>query len=265
MKIAEFLYSIWFNRRLLLSLTKSDFRQQYLGSYLGITWAFVQPTVTILIFWFVFQVGFKSKPINDCPFILWLTSGIIPWFFFSDSISNATNSVTSNSYLVKKVVFRISLLPIIKVLSSLIIHAFFLVFMGLLFTLYGLSFNVYWLQIFYYLFAMMVLIMGLSWITSSVMVFVRDINQFVVMILQFGFWMTPIFWELERVPERYRFLIKINPLAYLIDGYRDSMIHKVWFWEHPGYTIYYWSVTLTIFVVGGLTFRKLKPHFADVL
>jgi len=137
--------------------------------------------------------------------------------------------------------------------------------MGFIFLLYGYSFNFYWLQIVYYLFAMIVLILGISWVTSSVMVFIRDINQFVVMVLQFGFWMTPIFWELERVPERFRFLIRLNPLAYLINGYRDSMINKIWFWEHPGYTIYFWVVTLTIFVVGGLTFRKLRPHFADVL
>jgi len=261
----DFIYSIWTNRRLLWSLTKSDFKQQYLGSYLGITWAFIQPTVTILIFWFVFQVGFKSRPIGDCPFILWLASGIIPWFFFSDSIASATTSITSNSYLVKKVVFRVSLLPIIKILSALLIHLFFLVFLAFLFFLYGFSFSIYWLQIPYYLFSMFMLILGISWLTSAVTVFTRDINPFVIMILQFAFWMTPIFWQIDTIPDKYKFIIKLNPLVYLIDGYRNSLIYKQWFWQSPGETVYFWAITLLILVIGGNTFRKLKPHFADVL
>jgi len=253
------------NRAVFKSLIINDFRQRYLGSYLGILWAFIQPVITVFIFWFVFQVGFKSQPVENVPFILWLIAGMFPWFFFADAISNATNAILENSYLVKKIVFKVAFLPVIKILSALIVHIFFIFFMYMLYMIYGYSFDLHWLQVFYYLFAMIVLILGISYFTSSVVIFFKDIGQLVTMLLQFGFWMTPIFWTIGMVPQKYHWIIKLNPLVYIIEGYRDCMIHHIWFWEKPTMTLYYWIVTLAILAVGLNTFRKLKPHFADVL
>ena len=261
----DFFKSIIENRRILWSLTKSDFKQKYVGNFLGMLWAFIQPTATILIFWFVFQVGFKSQPIDNFPFILWLVSGILPWFFFADAISNATNAIIANSYLVKKIVFRVSLLPIIPILSALVVHLFFILFMFGMFLFYGYKPNIYWLQIFYYLFAMIVLLLGLSWITSSVVVFFKDMGQIVTMFIQFGFWLTPIFWSIKMVPERYHWIINLNPMVYIIEGYRDSMIYHQWFWQKGAMTLYFWGVTIAIFIIGSITFKRLRPHFSDVL
>lgn len=261
----DFLKAIIKNRTLLWSLTKNDFKQRYLGNFLGVAWAFIQPTATILIFWFVFQVGFKSQPVDDFPFILWLVAGMFPWFFFAEGLSTGTNSIVSNSFLVKKVVFRISLLPIISLLSALAIHIFFIFFMFAMFIYYGYSPQWYWVQTVYYLFATTMLLLGLSWITSSVVVFFKDMGQLVAMLIQFGFWLTPIFWNMNMVPPRYHWIIELNPMVYIIEGYRNSMIYHKWFWEDMNMTIYFWIVTVAIFVIGGLTFKKLRPHFADVL
>ena len=261
----EFFISIIKNRRLLWSLTKNDFKQKYIGNFLGVFWAFLQPTATVLIFWFVFQVGFKSQPIDNFPFILWLVAGMFPWFYFAEALSNGTNSIVANSFLVKKVVFRISLLPIIPLFSAFIVHIFFIFFMFAMFIYYGYAPNLYWLQIIYYLFAVSILLLGLSWITSSIVVFFKDIGQLVAMVIQFGFWLTPIFWNMNMVPPRYHWIIELNPMVYVIEGYRNSMIYHKWFWEDMNMTIYFWIVTTAIFVIGGLTFKKLRPHFADVL
>ena len=261
----NFLKAIFQNRVLLWSLTKNDFKQRYLGNILGIAWAFIQPTVTILIFWFVFQVGFKAQPVDDFPFILWLIAGMFPWFFFAEGLSNGTNSIVVNSFLVKKVVFRVSLLPIVSLMSALVIHAFFILFMFAMFMYYGYSPEMYWLQVPYYVFATTVLLLGVSWLTSSIVVFFKDMGQFVAMIIQFGFWLTPIFWSMKMVPEKYVWLIKLNPVVYIIEGYRNSMIYHQWFWESINMTVYFWLVTVVIFILGGLTFKKLRPHFADVL
>jgi len=263
--LIDFLKAILQNRTLLWSLTKNDFKQRYLGNMLGVAWAFIQPTATILIFWFVFQVGFKSQPVDNFPFILWLVAGMFPWFFFAEGMSTGTNSIVANSFLVKKVVFRVSLLPIISLLSALAIHLFFILFMFGMFIYYGYSPEWYWLQTLYYLFATVVLLLGFSWITSSVVVFFKDIGQLVAMVIQFGFWLTPIFWNMSMVPERYHWIIELNPMVYIIEGYRNSMIYHKWFWENMDMTIYFWIVTLSIFAIGGLTFKKLRPHFSDVL
>ncbi len=261
----SFLQAILSNKQLLWSLTKNDFRQKYIGNFLGMLWAFIQPMATILIFWFVFQVGFKSQPVDNFPFILWLIAGMLPWFFFADALANATNAIIANNYLVKKIVFRVSLLPIIPILSSLMVHLFFIFFMFGMFLYYGYMPTIYWLQVFYYLFALIVLLLGISWITSSVVVFFRDMGQLVAMLIQFGFWLTPIFWSIDMIPAQYHWIIKLNPMVYIIEGYRDSMIYHEWFWQKSEMTLYYWSVTIVIFILGMKTFQRLRPHFSDVL
>lgn len=261
----RFMRDVVRNRRLLIDLIKNDFKSRYLNNYLGVLWAFIQPTITILIFWFVFQVGFKSAPVQDTPFILWLIAGMVPWFFFSEALGSAANAILDNSFLVKKIVFRVSLLPIVKIASALIIHIFFIVFMLGMFLYYGYAPSLYWLQIGYYLFATVILLLGVSWITSSVVIFFRDLGQLVGMTIQFGFWLTPLFWMLTMVPEAYRWIFKLNPAYYITQGYRDALIDHVWFWDKPAETLQFWIITAIFFALGAIVFRKLRPHFADVL
>jgi lipopolysaccharide transport system permease protein/teichoic acid transport system permease protein len=261
----RFLADIWRARRIVFELSKADFRSRYLGSYLGLLWAFIHPLVTILIFWFVFEVGFKSQPVQNFPFILWLMAGIIPWFFFSDGLSGGCYAVIESSFLVKKVVFRVSVLPLVKILPVLAIHVFFLGVMLLIFALYGYLPGLHTLQVVYYMFALFVMALGLSWLASALVVFVRDVGQLVKMVLQFGFWITPVFWAPQILPEKYRFVVQLNPLHYIVTGYRESLIDQVWFWEHPLTTLYFWIVAALVFAGGAIVFRRLRPHFADVL
>lgn len=251
--------------KLILELAKRDLKTRYLGSILGVVWGFIQPMITILLFWFVFQVGFKSRPVDNFPFVLWLMCGMIPWFFFSDAINNATNSIVESSYLVKKVSFRVGLLPLVKIVSALFIHLFFNFFLFFMFFVYNYDFNLYNIQIIYYLVANISLVIGLSFITASLMVFLKDIAQIVGMLLQFCFWLTPIFWTLDMIPKKYAILIKLNPVYYIVEGYRDSFIYKHWFWEKPNLALYYWGVSLLTFIIGIYLFSRLRPHFADVL
>ncbi len=116
------------NRRLILKLSVNDFKTKYAGSYLGIVWAFIQPIVTILVYWFVFSVGLRSGNVDNYPFVLYLTTGIIPWFFFQDALNGGTNALLEYNYLVKKVVFKISILPIVKIISAGFVHVFFVAF-----------------------------------------------------------------------------------------------------------------------------------------
>ena len=171
----HFVRDLWRSRGLLLGLAKNDFRSRYITSYLGIVWAFVQPAVLILIFWFVFQVGFKSTPVANFPFILWLIAGMVPWLFFAESLQSATQSIIANSFLVKKVVFRVELLPMVQILSALVVHVFFIAVMLGMYLWYGYTPTLYWLQIPYYLLCSILLVLGMSWLTSAVVVFVRDL------------------------------------------------------------------------------------------
>lgn len=263
--LINFIFDLFDYKKMIWDLTKKDFKQRYLGSYLGILWAFIQPTITVVIFWFVFQVGFKSKPVGNFPFILWLVCGMFPWFFFNDALSSATHSIVNNSFLVKKVVFKVALLPVIQIISALIVNLFFNCVLFVMFACYDILPSVYNLQIIYYLFSLLCFTFGLSLITASLMVFLKDVGQIVNMLLQFGFWATPIFWSLDLIPENYQWFFKWNPMYYIVEGYRNSFIYHEWFWDLGYTTIGFWGITFVVMLLGVILFTKLKPHFADVL
>lgn len=254
------------NRSLIWSLSKNDFKTKYAGSYLGIIWAFVQPIVTILLYWFVFGFGLKAgAPIPNVPFVVWFITGLIPWFFFQEALMNATNCMLEYSYLVKKVLFKISILPIVKVISSVFVHCAFICFLIIVATVYGFRPSQYTVQLIYYSFCTFCLALAISYTTSAIVVFFRDLGQIINIVLQIGMWMTPIMWSYTIFPERYQWILKLNPMYYIVEGYRDTIINNVWFFERYFQTIYFWIIVLLLFSIGTIIFKKLKPHFADVL
>lgn len=254
------------NKHLIWNLAKNDFKTKYAGSYLGITWAFVQPIVTIIVYWFVFEFGLKAgSPMKNVPFVVWFVSGMIPWFFFQESLLNATNCMLEYSYLVKKVVFKISILPIVKIISALFVHLVFIGFLFFVAAIYGFYPSKYSIQLVYYSFCTFSITLALSYATSAIVIFFRDLGQIINIFLQIGMWMTPIMWSYTIVPEGLQWIVKLNPMYYIVEGYRDTFINKIWFIDRYFQTIYFWVVTLGIFVLGALIFKKLKPHFADVL
>lgn len=262
----------WENRKLVWKLAKNDFKTRYAGSYFGVVWAMVQPVVIVLVYWFVFQIGLNNATAElkegiNVPFVLWLVSGIVPWFYFSESLSNGTNALLEYNYLVKKVVFNINILPLVKTIAALFIHAFFVVFMLFLFTLYGYYPGLHTLWVIYFSLSLMIFVTGLCMLTSSLVVFFRDLSQIVNIFLQVGIWMTPIMWSLEDIMQKFPFLgiLKLNPLCYIVYGYRAALFENGVVGSLGWMHIYFWAVTLVIWAVGSHVFQRLKVHFADVL
>ena len=266
-KILALPAELYQNRKLVLSLAKNDFKTKYAGSYLGIVWAFIQPIVTILVYWFVFSVGLKAGTVIPYRFVLYLVSGIVPWFFFQDALNGGTNALIEYNYLVKKVVFKISILPIVKIISALFVHVFFVVFALILCACYGYTPSLYTLQIIYYSICTFLLVLGLVYATSAIVIFFRDLTQIISIFLQVGVWLTPIMWDINMLSSHPWLikLFKLNPMYYVVTGYRDSMLGHVGIWNHASWTIYFWVVTILLFGLGSVIFKRLKPHFADVL
>ena len=252
--------------KLVLRLAKNDFRTKYARSYLGIIWAFIQPVVTVLVYWFVFS-KLRSGMIREVPFILWLIAGLVPWFYFSDCLNTGCNSLIEYSYLVKKVVFRIEVLPIVKIISALFVHMFFIIVLLVLYIAMGHMPGITVIQIVYYSFCTFMLTLGFSYFTCSVSVFFRNLTQMVNICLQVGVWMTPIMWNFNdfHLSRPLQMIFKLNPMYYIVEGYRGSLIEGSWFFERPVLTAYFWGLTLLLWLLGIRTFRKLRIHFADVL
>lgn len=257
----------WSGLNLLFRLALHDLRSRCLGSTLGFVWAFIQPFVLTIILWFVFVVAFKANSVRGVPFIAWLLAGISAWSFFSDGWNQATNVFCEYAFLVRKVNFRLFNLPLMKLLATLTVHVVFLLIVALVLLFTRITISWSWLGVLYYLFASAVLLAGLSYITATLHVFARDVGQIVNVGLQFGFWVTPVFWGFTMFPE-HSILIKIlrlNPVVYIVDGYRNSLLFDSPFAAGWGETAYFWLFTVSILILGRFVFRKLKPHFADVL
>lgn len=259
------------SRELIWKLAKNDFKKRYAGSYMGFLWALVQPVITVLMYWIVFDVIFDSRAQLvssgvELPYVLYLTAGLVPWFYFSEAITNGTNALLEYSYLVKKVVFNISVLPIIKLIAATFIHIFFVAVLLVIAACYGYYPNLYTLQVVYYSFCLFVLVLAMSYCTCAIVVFFRDLAQIINIALQVGIWATPILWNIGMFDDaRVMTILKLNPLVYIVNGYRNAIIGDEWFFEHFYSSTYFWIFTVTLFCVGSLIFKRLKVHFADVL
>lgn len=257
------------NRKLIWNLAKNDFKTKYAGASLGMVWAFVQPVITTLVYWFVFEVGLRAGQDLSYPYILWLMSGLVPWFFFSEAWNGGTNALVEYSYLVKKVVFNIRILPIMKIVASLFVHLFFVAIIFILAWVYGYHPDLYSLQLLYYMVCCFLLVMGIVYMTSAVATFFRDLVQIVGIFLQIGIWITPIMWDAKQrlmaiSPLLYK-VFKLNPVYYIVQGFRDTILEKHWFWERPLWTLYFWVFTAGMLYIGTGIFKRLRVHFADVL
>lgn len=259
------------SRELIWKLSKNDFKKRYAGSYLGFLWALVQPVVTVVMYWIVFDKVFQTRSQLvasgvEVPYVLYLTAGLVPWFYFSEAITNGTSALLEYSYLVKKVVFKISIIPIVKLIAASFIHVFFVIFMLLFYFCYGYKPDFYLLQLPYFSLCMFMFVLALSYATCAIAVFFRDLMQIVNIFLQIGMWATPILWNVSLLGDSgLQWIAKCNPIFYIVNGYRNALFAKTWFWEDFYSTAYFWIVTVVLFGFGALIFRRLKIHFADVL
>ena len=255
------------SRRLIFDLTRREFRGRYLGTAFGLVWAFIHPAVLTAIYWAVFKYAITGAgERNGIKFLAWLLSGLVPWFVCADLLGAGSSVVTDNRFLVKKVVFRVSLLPVVRLLSLLPVHLFFIaVIVGID---WGQGYPPTWytLQVFYYLFALMLAGLGWTWLISALVPFLKDLGQVVAVLLQVLFFWTPLVWSIgPDTSPRIKTLAYLNPLTYIVEGYRESLVAHVAFWHHPLIGAYFWTLTVGLLLVGGTVFARLRSHFADVL
>lgn len=256
---------IYADRRLLIDLSIKDMKKRFSGTYLGLVWGLLQPLMTIIVYWAVFQFGFRSGDVGEIPFVLWFISGIVVWLFISEVFSNASNSFLEYNYLIQKVKFNVNILPLVKICSGFYIHLLFLLLVLGICAVFGYFPNLMLLQIIYYMIATITLVFGMSLLTSSVMVFFRDLNQIINIILLIGMWSTPIAWDMGYFSEKVQNILKLNPFYYLVEGYRDSILGRKWFWERPVLGLYFWFVTFLFLIIGTNFYVRLRPHFADTV
>jgi ABC-type polysaccharide/polyol phosphate export permease len=260
-----FLRILWANRVLIARMTVYDLKMRYLGSAMGILWGFVSPLVTISVYWVVFKYGLKAQAPSGGDFGPWFITGILPWFLFNEVMLGGCGAILEKPYLVQKLVFRVELLPFIKLLSSLLIHAILLIICIAAFSWQARAFTADIPQLLYYMAGLSCIALGGAFLFSALTVFIRDITQILQVILQLLFWLTPILWTYSQLPKGLRRWFRLNPLACFVEGYRTAILGGEPFWLHPSEQILFWGTAAAALFGGAFIFLRLRPHFADVL
>jgi lipopolysaccharide transport system permease protein len=256
----------WRNRQLVVQMVKREIIGRYRGSFLGLLWSFVNPVLMLSVYTFVFSIVFQARwgqGSNDkYEFALVLFAGLIVFNLFSECVSRSTGLILGNANYVKKVIFPLEILPWVT-LGSALFHAG--ISLGVLVIFQLAVATVPWtiLLLPAVILPLLLLIMGVSWLLASIGVFIRDVGQFVGMLMTVLMFMSPIFYPVSALPESVRGWLFLNPLTFIIEQARDVVIWgKLPDWG--GLALY--TLCSMLAAWGGLFwFQKTRKGFADVL
>lgn len=250
-------------RELLKTNIKKDIRGKYKGSFLGILWSFLNPLLQVIVYAIVFPYLMRGATIEN--YVVYLVTGIIPWTFFSTVVGIGTTAIKSNQGIIKKVYFPREILIISQVLSGLV-NFFISCVIILLFCLgFGVGISIHILFIPVIAIIQAILSLGILFITSSINVYIQDLEYIVSFLLNMAFYGTPIIYELSQFASAGTLLkfIELNPMTPIINAYRDVFLYHQW--PNPTGLIYVTILGLIILVIGYLVFRKLEKGFAEQL
>lgn len=262
----EFLKTLWKNKKIAWQLGKNDFKNRFASTSLGTIWGFLSPFVFMMMYVIVFQFIFKQTGPEGAPYVVWFMPGMAMWMMINDGIIGASNSIRGYSYLVKKVVFPIDTIPVISLISNAFVALFLFIISIVVCIVFGFMPNV--LNMVYIIFAAYVFLIAITRFTSAICTLVPDFSNLLGIIMQIGFWATPVVWNLTQIAN-HPTLLKIfqcMPFTYLVTGFRSCFMgDNIITAGHGIYTIIFWIITLIIFVWGNYIFKKSKKDFADVL
>ncbi|SLL07891.1 Probable O-antigen/lipopolysaccharide transport integral membrane protein ABC transporter RfbD [Mycobacteroides abscessus subsp. abscessus] len=254
------------NLNLIFSLSFSEIKSKYFMHYLGFTWQIISPLIQILIYWFVFGLGFRGgSNVGEYPYFIWLIVGLIPWFFINPTMTKGSNSINLRLSLITKLKFPMSIIPTITIISN---SFNFIIMLGILIIIlhvYGINPGIYYLQLPYYLICMYVFLYAFTLLFSTLTTIVRDIQALLQTTMKMLFYITPILWEINNIPNKYKPIVQLNPINYIINGFRDTFLYQNWFTHDLKYTLYFWFLTLTMLYIGSIIHLKHKKNFADYL
>ena len=254
-------------RQQIFKLAKADLVKTYRGAALGWSWAIIKPTVTIFVYWFAFAIGLRAGgDVSGYPFFLWLIAGLIPWFYMNDMLTAGTDSIRRYSYLVTKMKFPVSTIPTFISISKLAIDIILILIMIAIFWLFGFSPDIYYLQIIFYL-ALAFIFWTIWALFSSLLAAIsKDFSNLVKSFVTAIFWLSGILWNADAITIPWlKKILMLNPVTYLVGGFRNCFINKVWFWEQPKRLLYFCIVTLILLVCALWAYRKVRKEIPDVL
>ena len=262
----EFIKTLWKNKKMVWQLGRNDFKNRFASTSLGSIWGFLQPFVFMLTYVIVFQYILKTGSAGNDPYVVWFLPAMAMWQWLNDSIISASNSIRTYSYLVKKVVFPVDVIPMISITASSFVALFLVIVATITCMIFGYMPNI--LELIYVIFAAYCFIIAFTRFTSAVTTVVPDFANLLGIAMQLFFWFTPVVWNLSMLSNHQTILtvLKCTPFTYLVTTFREVFIQGSIISDNNFlFTICFWAVTIILFIWGNSIFKRTKKDFADVL
>ncbi len=255
------------NFYLIIRLSFFELKSGNNGNYLGILWEVLNPMILIGIYWFVFGFGIRGgKSVEGVEFLPWMLAGICPWFFISQVITQGSKSIYSRLNVVSKMNFPMSVIPTYVIASKFYSHAILVGLVMIVLAVYGYYPSLYLLQFPYFIIANLLLMSSISLVTSTLSTIIRDIQNIVQSVVRGLMFITPILWSTEKLPTSVVYILKLNPIYYIVEGYRSSLLGKDWYFAvHHNYTLYFWCLVLGLLLAGSSLHVKFRKRFVDYI
>lgn len=257
---------LFYNYKRLIRLAMYERKAGHGGTFLGNIWNLLNPALQIFVYWFVFTVGLKMKSVTgDYPYVLWLMTGLLPWMYINSAMMAGTGSYFTFSGILKNIRFPLSIVPEKSVASAMLDHLWTMsVLMAVLF-LSGIRPQWVMLEIFYYMLASVFFLTAFSLMTSAVCVAVRDFQKILNPFLRLLFYISSVVWPIENLSRQLQALLRLNPLTYIIEGYRNCLLYQTSFlgdWERG---LYFWGISLLLFFAACQVHGHLRERFIDMI
>lgn len=257
---------------LIRRLSIYEIKSKNYNNYLGMTWEIINPTIQLLIYWFVFGTIRTRAPIEmngfEVPFFPWLMAGFFLWTFSYQSLIQGSQSIYKRLRMLSKMNFPMSVIPNFVIFSNFYIHLVMLLITIVIFQFMGFYISEYYLQLLYFIFASFCLLFSISLVTSTLSTIFRDFHMFLNSTLRMLLYVSGVLWPftfLEEHPLLVK-VMKMNPIYYLIEGYRAAFFGTEWYfiteWQ---YSLFFWAVVLLLFCFGSMLHLRFRKHFIDFL
>jgi len=255
------LKELWAYRELLYVLAQRDIKVRYKQTVLGVAWAVIQPLTTMLLFSLVFG-RLAKMPSDGFPYPIFVYAALLPWTFFANAISTSSNSLVGQQHLISKVYFPRLIIPLSSIGTGLIDFAISAVIMLLLMIYYGVGWSMHLLMVPVLVLAVIFVALGVGTLLSALTVSYRDFRFVIPFMVQFWMFATPVVYPASLFPEQWRWLLFLNPMAGLIEGFRSAFLGRSFDWFGIGISL---AVGIIVFLLGIFYFERMERRFADII
>lgn len=265
--VSQFMHEITANSVVSRRLARFNVDSKWANSYLGSFWDYLEPLLFIATYFLVFGIGFYKGSVDGQPYLIWLLTAIVPWFYIQGVYNRGLTSVKSQVATLSKTRFPFSIAVVIPMIEEFRRYIVMTVIFIAILMLYGHRPEIYWLQIFYAIFAMIMMLLALNLINSTLTILIPDYKSAMMAIFRIIFYSSGVIVNLDSpsMPYIVTAVLKLSPFNYVVNIFRDTFLYHQWFWQDLGHTLFFWGTVGVLMFIGAFMHIRFRGAFTELV